>query len=113
MGLFGLASFTIARRTKEIGIRKVMGASSPQIVLLLVKQFSGPVLVANVVAWPICWYVMSEWLTEFNFQIALLPWFALAITVAIFLTTTLAWTTVAGHALRVARTNPIFALRYE
>lgn len=90
-----------------------MGASSFQIVFLLLRQFSTPVLIANVIAWPVCWYVMSQWLTEFNFQIALLPWFAMAVTVAIVVTTLLAWGTVAGHAVRVARSNPIFALRYE
>jgi putative ABC transport system permease protein len=113
MGLFGLASFTTARRTKEIGIRKVMGATSTQVVALLLKQFSGPVLIANVVAWPFCWYVMQQWLEEFNFQIELLPWFAGVVLVAIIATTLLAWATVASHAFKVARSNPIFALRYE
>ena len=101
------------RRTKEIGVRKVMGATSSQIILLLLKQFSGPVLIANIVAWPFCWYAMSEWLTEFAYQIALLPWFVAVITVAIVATTALAWGTVASHAYKVARTSPVFALRYE
>ncbi len=113
MGLFGLASFTILRRTKEIGIRKVMGASSKEIVLLLLRQFSGQVFIANIIAWPFCWYVVSEWLNEFNYQIQLLPWFLAVITLAGLVTVALAWGTVAYHAFKVARTNPIFALRYE
>ena len=113
MGLFGLANFTISRRTKEIGVRKVMGATSREIVVLLVAQFSMPVLIANVIAWPFCWYAVNQWLSEFNHQIDLLPWFAAAVIMAFFITMTLAWGTVASHAIRVARTSPIFALRYE
>jgi len=113
MGLFGLASFTIVRRTKEIGIRKVMGASPYEIVMLLIMQFSRPVLIANVLAWPICWYAMNEWLTGFEFRIDLLPWFVAATAVAAFITVSLAWSTVAAHAVKVARTSPVFALRYE
>ena len=113
MGLFGLASFTILRRTKEIGIRKVMGASSREIVLLLLRQFSVQVFIANIIAWPFCWYVVREWLNEFNYQIQLLPWFLAVITFAVLVTVALAWSTVAYHAFKVARTNPIFALRYE
>ncbi|MCZ6619096.1 MAG: ABC transporter permease, partial [Gammaproteobacteria bacterium] len=113
MGLFGLASFTISRRTKEIGIRKVMGASSKEIVVLLLRQFSSQVLIANIITWPFCWYVVREWLNEFNYQIPLLPWFLAAITLTLLVTVALAWGTVATHAFKVARTNPIFALRYE
>jgi putative ABC transport system permease protein len=113
MGLFGLASFTIGRRTKEIGVRKVMGATSSEIVLLFLRQFSWPVLIANIIAWPFCWYAVNQWLEGFNHQIDLLPWFAGVVVVAIFVTIALAWATVASHAWRVARTSPIFALRYE
>jgi putative ABC transport system permease protein len=113
MGLFGLASFTIVRRTKEIGVRKVMGASPLAIVILLVMQFSRPVLIANVLAWPICWYAVSEWLAGFEFRIELLPWFIFVSCLAALITMMLAWGTVAGHALMVARTSPVFALRYE
>jgi putative ABC transport system permease protein len=113
MGLFGLASFTIARRTKEIGVRKVMGASSSEIIMLLLSQFSRPVLIANVLAWPICWYAVSEWLNGFTYRIDLLPWFITVGCIAVLVTILLAWGTVASHAFRVARTSPIFALRYE
>jgi putative ABC transport system permease protein len=113
MGLFGLASFTIARRTKEIGVRKVMGASSLEIVMLLLSQFSRPVLIANVLAWPMCWYAMTEWLNGFTYRIELLPWFIAVGGVAVLVTISLAWGTVASHAFKVARTSPVFALRYE
>lgn len=113
MGLFGLASFTIVRRTREIGLRKVMGASPWAIVLLLLMQFSKPVLIANVLAWPICWYVVNEWLAGFEFRIDLLPWFVSVSGLAAVITVILAWGTVAVHALMVARTSPVFALRYE
>ena len=110
LGLYGLASFTAARRTKEIGIRKVLGASSWAIVRLLVWQFSKPVLIANLIAWPIAAYVMQRWLSSFEYRIDLQPLvFLTAGGIALFI----AWGTVAGHALRVSRTPPSRALRYE
>ncbi len=110
MGLYGLASFTAARRTKEIGIRKVLGASSWAIVRLLVWQFSKPVLLANVIAWPVAAYVMQRWLSTFEYRIDLEPAvFAVAGSMALII----AWGTVGGHALRVSRTPPSHALRYE
>jgi putative ABC transport system permease protein len=66
LGLFGLASFTAERRTKEIGIRKVLGARTRDIVKLLVWQFSRPVLIANMIAWPVAWWVMRDWLNKFD-----------------------------------------------
>jgi putative ABC transport system permease protein len=110
LGLFGLASFTAERRTKEIGIRKVLGARTRDIVRLLVWQFSKPVIVANIIAWPIAWWVMRNWLNGFDTRIGLGPSpFLIAGAIAL----TIAVATVAGHALRVARANPIHALRYE
>lgn len=110
LGLFGLAAFTADRRTKEIGIRKVLGARTRDIVRLLVWQFSRPVLVANLIAWPIAWWLMRDWLNGFDDRIGLGP--------APFLTAGLlalliAVVTVGGHAWRVARTSPVKALRYE
>ena len=110
LGLFGLAAFTAERRTKEIGIRKVLGARTRDIVKLLVWQFSRPVLIANLLAWPIAWWLMRDWLNGFDDRIALGPTpflFAgvLALVIAIG--------TVAGHAFKIARANPIHALRYE
>jgi putative ABC transport system permease protein len=110
LGLFGLAAFTAERRTKEIGIRKVLGARTRDIVRLLVWQFSKPVIVANVIAWPVAWWVMRGWLNGFDARIGLGPSpFLLAGGIALVI----AIVTVGGHAFRVARANPINALRYE
>ncbi|MBW8743956.1 MAG: FtsX-like permease family protein, partial [Sphingomonas sp.] len=110
LGLFGLASFTAERRTKEIGIRKVLGARTRDIVQLLVWQFSRPVLIANMIAWPIAWWVMRDWLNKFDQRVGLGPTpFLLAGGLALGI----AIATIASHAFRVARANPILALRYE
>ena len=110
LGLFGLAAFTAERRTKEIGIRKVLGARSRDIVRLLAWQFSKPVIVANLIAWPVAWWVMRDWLNSFDARIPLGPTpFLLAAILALGI----ALGTIAGHALKVARANPIHALRYE
>ena len=110
LGLIGLASFTTERRTKEIGIRKVLGAKVRDIVRLLAWQFSKPVILANLVAWPVAWWAMRDWLNTFDARIPLGPGpFVLAALLAIGI----ALGTVAGHAFRVARLNPIHALRYE
>ncbi|MDP5281252.1 ABC transporter permease [Sphingomonas sp. DG1-23] len=110
LGLYSLASFATERRTREIGIRKVLGAKVRDIVRLLAWQFSKPVVLANLVAWPAAWWAMREWLNTFDIRIALTPTpFALAGLLALGI----AIVTVAGHSLRVARANPIHALRYE
>ena len=110
LGLFGLAAFTAERRTKEIGIRKVLGARARDIVRLLTWQFSKPVLVANIIAWPVAWWMMRDWLNEFETRIDLTP---LPFAAAGLLALAIAVATIASHALRVARANPIHALRYE
>jgi putative ABC transport system permease protein len=110
LGLFGLAAFTAERRTKEIGIRKVFGARGRDIVKLLAWQFSKPVIVANLIAWPVAWWVMRDWLNGFDARIDLGPG---PFVVAGLLALAIAIGTVSGHALRVSRTNPINALRYE
>ncbi len=110
LGLYSLAAFTTERRTKEIGIRKVLGAKARDIVRLLVWQFSKPVVLANLLAWPAAWWAMRAWLNGFDARIALGPSpFVLAGALAL----AIAVATVAGHALKVARLNPIHALRYE
>jgi putative ABC transport system permease protein len=110
LGLFGLASYTAERRTKEIGIRKVLGARIRDIVQLLVWQFSKPVILANLIAWPVAWWVMRDWLNTFDSRIALTPTpFLLAGLLAL----AIAIGTIAGHAMKVARLNPVYALRYE
>jgi putative ABC transport system permease protein len=110
LGLFGLAAFTAERRTKEIGIRKVLGARSRDIVRLLAWQFSKPVIVANLIAWPVAWWVMRDWLNNFDARIDLGP---APFLLAGFLALVIAIGTIAGHALKVARANPVHALRYE
>jgi putative ABC transport system permease protein len=110
LGLFGLAAFTAERRTKEIGIRKVLGARTRDIVRLLVWQFSRPVIIANIIAWPVAWWLMRDWLNGFDQRIPLTP---LPFVVAAAIALAIAIATVVGHALKVARANPIHALRYE
>ena len=110
LGLFGLAAFTAERRTKEIGIRKVLGARTRDIVRLLVWQFSRPVIIANIIAWPIAWWMMRDWLNGFDQRIPLTP---VPFLVAAAIALGIAIATVVGHAVRVARANPIHALRYE
>ena len=110
MGLFGLAAFTAGRRTKEIGIRKVFGARIRDVVFLLLWQFSIPVLVANLIAWPISWYYLHDWLQGFTYRISLSPLYFLGAGLVALL---IAWATVFSHARRVASANPIHALRYE
>jgi putative ABC transport system permease protein len=110
LGLFGVAAFTAERRTKEIGIRKVFGARTRDVLRLLLWQFSIPVLIANAIAWPIAYYYLHHWLESYAFRISLNPlYFLTAGTIAL----AIAWVTIFAHALRIARASPIFALRYE
>jgi putative ABC transport system permease protein len=110
LGLFGLAAFTVGRRTREIGIRKVFGARTRDLVFLLLWQFSIPVMVANAIAWPVAWYYLHDWLRGFAYRIELNPLYFIGAGLAAL---AIAWLTILGHALRVARANPIGALRYE
>jgi putative ABC transport system permease protein len=110
LGLFGLAAFTAGRRTREIGIRKVFGARTRDVTFLLLWQFSIPVLIANVIAWPIAWYYLHGWLQGFAFRISLSPLYFISTGLAALL---IAWATIFVHAHRVARANPINALRTE
>jgi len=109
LGLYGLASFATENRTREIGIRKVFGATTWLIVRLLTLQFSKPVLVANLIAWPLAWYFLSDWLNNFIFQIDLtvVPFFVASVATLIA-----AWVTVGSRAYVVARSKPINALRH-
>jgi len=110
VGLYGLASFNTARRVKEIGIRKVLGASTGDILRLLVGQFLRPVLLANLIAWPLAFFAMRGWLSSFDQKIGLSPLYFLAATA---LTLLIAVGTVAGQAFAVARAEPAKALRDE
>ena len=112
LGLFGMANFTAERRTKEIGIRKILGASVFEIVKLLVIQATKPVLWANLIAWPIAGYLMNDWLQGFSMRMemsTLMMLFFAAGAIAIFI----AWATISVHAFRAARSNPINAIRAE
>jgi putative ABC transport system permease protein len=110
LGLFGLASFTAEQRTKEIGIRKVLGASVPNVVLLLSRQFTKWVLLANVIAWPVAFLVMRSWLQNFAYRIDMGVWvFVLSGVIAIGI----AILSVSAKALKAATANPVRSLRYE
>jgi putative ABC transport system permease protein len=110
LGLFGMAVFSIERRTKEIGIRKALGASVSGVVTLLSKDFVKLVLIANVIAWPVAWYAMNKWLQDFAYRIDLGWWtFMLAGGVALLI----ALLTVSAQAIRAALANPVESLRYE
>ena len=110
LGLFGLAAFSTERRIREIGLRKTFGARTRDIILLLLWQFSVPVLIANLIAWPVAYFYLHHWLEGYAYRITLSPlYFIGAGAVALVI----AWITVIAHAARVARANPIHALRYE
>lgn len=110
LGLVGLSIAATERRIKEIGIRKSMGASTAEVLMLLLWQSSLPVLFANVVAWPVAFWLMRRWLTGFAYHIELQWWvFAAASSAAL----AIAIITVAGQAWLAARQKPVLALRYE
>jgi putative ABC transport system permease protein len=110
IGLFGLAAFATERRTKEIGIRKAMGADSSDIVRLFAWEFSKPVLWANLLAWPIAYYFANRWINGFAYHVDLEVWMFLA---AGGIALAIALITVSGHASLAARAKPVTALRYE
>jgi putative ABC transport system permease protein len=110
LGLLGLAAFSVERRTKEIGIRKVLGASAPHLAFRLGREFLGLVLIANVIALPIAYFAMSHWLQEFAYRIGLTAWpFLLAAGGALLF----AFLTVSTQTLRAASADPVETLRYE
>ena len=110
LGLFGLASFTAAQRTKEIGIRKVLGSSVPNIFFLLSFDFLKLVIVANLIAIPLVWFLMEKWLNTFAFRIDIGAWmFVLSGLITIMI----ALITVSYQSIRAAIANPVNSLRYE
>jgi putative ABC transport system permease protein len=110
LGLFGLVAFMAERRTKEIGIRKTLGASIPDLTLLLSKEFIKLVIVANFVAWPIAYYAMNLWLQQYAYRIQPgLGIFIISGTLALII----ALSTISYQAIKAARANPIDSLRYE
>jgi putative ABC transport system permease protein len=110
LGLYGLASFVAERRTKEIGIRKVMGASVPNVIFLLSRDFMKWVLLANVIAWPVAYYSMSKWLQNFAYHVQLNIWIFLLSGAIAFV---IAFLAVCSKSLKTAVINPVDSLRYE
>ena len=110
LGLLGLATYSAVQRTKEIGVRKVLGAEVSSIVVLLSKDFLKLVLIAILIATPFSWYAMSKWLSVYAYQVDISWWvFALSGTIAFII----AFATVSFHAIKAARTNPVRSLRTE
>jgi len=110
LGLFSLAAFTLEQRTKEISVRKVLGATVPNLVALLSRDFSKWVVLANLIAWPVAYTAMHKWLQDFAYHVAIEGWvFALAGGLALLI----AMLTVSAQALRAACENPVAALRQE
>jgi putative ABC transport system permease protein len=110
LGLFGLAAYTAQRRTKEIGVRKVLGASVQNLVALLSKDFIKLVLVATVIAFPIAWWGMNKWLKDFAYRIDISWWIFIA---AALIAVTIALVTVSYEAIKAAIVNPVKSLRTE
>ena len=110
LGLFGLASFTAERKTKEIGIRKVLGASVPGITLVLSKEFTKWVLLANLIAWPVAFYAMNRWLQGFAYRDELNVW---TFVLSAILSLLIALLTVSYQSIRAALANPVDELKYE
>jgi putative ABC transport system permease protein len=110
LGLFGLSAFTITQRVKEIGVRKVLGASIPQIVIELSKDFLKLVLIATVIAFPIAWYSMSKWLLDFAFRINISWWIFL---IAGIIALLIAFATISFQSIKAALANPVKSLRSE
>ena len=110
LGLFGLAAFTAQQRTKEIGVRKVLGASVSSILVLLSKEFGKLILVALLFAIPISWYFMDSWLQDFYYRINLGPGIFLFAGV---ITLVIAWLTMSWQSVKAATGNPIDALKDE
>jgi putative ABC transport system permease protein len=110
LGLFGLASFSTEQRTKEIGIRRVLGANVTRIVWLLSREFTKWVILANILAWPIAYYALNRWLHNFAYRINIEFWYFF---LAAFLALAVAAFTVSFQSVKAAVANPVDALRYE
>jgi len=110
LGLFGLTSFSLEQKTKEIGIRKIVGASVSNITVLLSKEFLRWVLIANVIAWPIAYFAMNSWLQSFAYKTGLSWWIFIVSGVSAFI---IALLTVVFQVMKSANTNPVETLRYE
>ncbi len=110
LGLFGMTAFSVERRTKEIGVRKILGASAPEITLMLAKESAKRVLLANIIAWPVTYFVLSGWLRHFAYRGNVGIWIFVLSTVLALLTSML---TVGYQAVKAGTANPVESLRYE
>lgn len=110
LGLFGLACYLTEQRTKEIGIRKVLGASIPRLILMFSKEFAKWVIVANLIAWPVAYFAMSKWLQGFAYRTGIQIWIFL---LSSFLALLIALSTVTIHTTKAALANPSDCLKYE
>ena len=110
LGLFGLASISTEQRTKEVGIRKVLGASASNVVFTLSRKFMAWVVLSNIVAIPIAWYFMSKWLQEFAYRLPLSWWMLFVAGGFAFV---IAFLTVGIQAIKAATANPVESLRCE
>ena len=110
LGLFGMSSFAATRRTKEIGIRKVLGATANEIVRLLSKEIIILIMLSSVLAYPVAWYAMSNWLETFAFRVHFNWFIPLIVTCG---TSLLAIVTVSYQSIKAALANPVKSLRYE
>src|SRR5690606_4835093 len=110
LGLYGLSAYLAERRTREMGIRKVLGASGWQLIYLLSTAFTRPILIATAIAVPVAWYGMSQWLGDFAYHIAI-EWtiFVIAFLSALII----AWLTVSFESIKAATVNPVKSLRSE
>ncbi|MFC2158289.1 ABC transporter permease [Acidobacteriota bacterium] len=110
LGLFGLASFMVEQKTKEIGVRKTMGAGTPDIIFLFSRGFMVLVLIAGILASPVAWYAMNRWLLNFAYRTTIPVWIFF---VTLIIALAVAWITVSFQTIKSARSNPVDALRYE
>ena len=110
LGLFGLVSFTSEQRKKEIGIRKIVGATIPKILQIVLKEFFILIFIANLIAWPVAWYLMKNWIQDFAYKIDIgISLFFLAAIISV----TITLLTVSYQSIKAARTNPVDSLRNE
>jgi len=110
LGLLGLASYMAEKKTKEIGIRKILGANVPNILLLLIKEFTRFVFLANIIAWPVAYFAMNKWLQNFAYRIHIGVWIFVVSAAAAL---SIALLTVSYQSIKAATANPVDSLRYE
>jgi putative ABC transport system permease protein len=110
LGLLGLVTYSVTQKAREIGIRKVIGASVGNIVMLFSKQYLRLILLANIIAWPLAWFLMNSWLRGFPYRIQINWWmFAISLSAGIII----AFSTIAFKTIKAAMANPVESLRAE